>query len=432
MIMAFWEKLAYMVQLLTACSVFMYPIRKRENYAWRSIGSAVLLLTVVYFLNSFMGEPPGKTAILLYWIFFLILCLLYVWICADVPYSEVVYCACCAAAMQHTAYDIYQIYFLLVGKYPVVYVIIYGAVYFAYYYFFARKLTVDGRYRVGKEDIFPLLTILLFVWLLTILVRNTQLIDGNMKNCIIYLIADGLCCYHILWGQVRQQEKMQLQKELDGINYVWCQQKEQYHVTQETIDIINRKCHDLRHQLRGLYKVEDEWERNRYLKEIEDAIMIYDTAVKTGNDALDTVLMEKGLFCHNHGIQWTCTANDGSMLGFMEPGDIYAIFGNAIDNAIDAVMELEDQEKRIISARVFQKRNVMMIQVQNYYEGDLKFVDGLPLTTKKDKYFHGYGMKSLRYTAEKYNGTMTAAAENQIFTVNILLPLPVLDDSYHR
>lgn len=218
---------------------------------------------------------------------------------------------------------------------------------------------------------------------------------------------------------------MHLQKELDGINYVWCQQKEQYRVTQETIEIINRKCHDLRHQLRGLYEIGDEEERSRYLKEMEEAVMIYDTAVKTGNAALDTVLMEKGLLCHNQGIYWTCMADDGELLNFIEAGDIYAMFGNAIDNAIAAVMKIQDKEKRVISARVFHQQNALMIQVQNYYEGKLEFTDGLPKTTEADKYFHGYGMKSLRYTAEKYNGTMVVTTEKQIFTVNILLPLPV-------
>lgn len=427
MIMIFWDKIAYMAQLLAACLVFMYPIQKRKNFVCRSFGGAVFLLVIAYFVNSCIGEPSGgKIALLLYWIFFVVLCFLYVRLCAAVPFGETVYCAICAAAMQHTAYDVYQIYFLLFGKYPIVYVMIYGGVYFTYYYFFVRKLAVDGRYRAGREDIFPLATIMLFVWLLTILMRSVQAVESNTMNCIVYLIADGLCCYHILWGQARQQEKMQLQKELDGINYVWCQQKEQYRVTQETIDIINRKCHDLRHQLRGLYKMEDEGERNRYLKEIENAVMIYDTAVQTGNVALDTVLMEKGLFCHNHGIQWTCMADDGSLLDFMEPGDIYAMFGNAIDNAIEAVLKIRDREKRIISARIFRQQQVMMIQIQNYYEGNLKFSEGLPKTTKKDTYFHGFGMKSLRFTAEKYNGTMTAAAENQIFTVNILLPLPVV------
>lgn len=426
---ALWDKVAYMAQLLVACFVFMHPIQKKEYYAWRIVASTAFFLFVAYVINYFDAEAYfahlGIMGMMLYWFGFLLFCVVHVWFCAEASLSEIVYCVCCASAMQHTAYDLYQIYFLLIGKYPIVYVLIYIAVYSAYYYFFARKLALAGRYRVVREDIFPLVTILLFVCLLTILERNFQIMDANAMNCVIYLLADGLCCYHILWGQVRQQEKMQLQKELDGINYVWCQQKEQYRVTQETIDIINRKCHDLRHQLSGLYKLEDEEERSRYLKEMEDAVMIYETAVKTGNAALDTVLMEKGLLCHNQGIYWTCMADDGSLLNFIEAGDIYAMFGNAIDNAIAAVMKLQDKEKRVISARVFHQQNALMIQIQNYYEGELEFIDGLPKTTEVDKYFHGYGMKSLRYTAEKYNGTMVVTAENQIFTVNILLPLPI-------
>lgn len=414
-----------MAQLLLACQVFMRPIRKQKDYGIRSVSGALILLAISYLVNSLIKEPSaGKITILFYWMFFLMLCLFYVGFCAEISYSEVIYCVTCASAMQHTAYDIYQIYFLTIGKYIVVYVLIYAVVYFLYYYFFARRLAVDGRYRIGREDIFPMATILLFVWLLSILGRDAQNTQGNELNCIIYLLADGLCCYHILWGQVRQKEKLMLQRELDGISYAWGQQKEQYHITQETIEIINRKCHDLRHQLRGLSKVKDEVERSQYLQEIEEAVMIYDTAVKTGNIALDTVLMEKGLFCRSHGIQWTCMA-DGKMLDFMEVGDIYAMFGNAVENAISAVMELKDDEKKIISTRVFRQQKMIMIQIQNYYEGNLEFVDGLPQTTKKDTNVHGYGMKSLRYTAEKYNGTLTTTAENQIFSVHILLPLPV-------
>ena len=49
---------------------------------------------------------------------------------------------------------------------------------------------------------------------------------------------------------------------------------------------------------------------------------------------------------------------------------------------------------------------------------------GLPLTTKKNKADHGYGMKSIRYTAEKYNGTITVQTKNQIFMLQILIPVP--------
>ena len=135
-------------------------------------------------------------------------------------------------------------------------------------------------------------------------------------------------------------------------------------------------------------------------KNLKNDIMIYDTALKTGNRALDIVLMEKALFCKNHDICWTCMA-DGEHLDFMRVEDIYAIFGNALDNAITAVMKVTDPDKRVVSTKLIIQSDLMVIQVQNYYEGKLQFEKGLPLTTKKNKADHGYGMKSIRYTAEK-------------------------------
>lgn len=149
--MIFWNKLAYMAQLLIACTVFMYPLRKKSYYELRTAVSTVFLLIVAYGVNTFIGDPSqerfGTIGILIYWGCFLLLCVVYVWFCVDISLSEIVYCVCCASAMQHTAYDAYQIYFLLVGEYPVVYVLIYAVFYFAYYYFFVRKLASEGRYR---------------------------------------------------------------------------------------------------------------------------------------------------------------------------------------------------------------------------------------------------------------------------------------------
>lgn len=150
--------------------------------------------------------------------------------------------------------------------------------------------------------------------------------------------------------------------------------------------------------------------------------MIYDTSINTGNRALDTVLIEKGMYCKNHGIQWTCMA-DGSGLNFMKVEDLYAILGNALDNAIAAVLELQDERKRIINVRIIKQESLIMIQVQNYYDKELKFTDGIPETTRKNKSEHGYGMKSIRYMAEKYNGTMTVNVRDSIFTLQILLPM---------
>ena len=91
-------------------------------------------------------------------------------------------------------------------------------------------------------------------------------------------------------------------------------------------------------------------ERDAYFAEAERAIMIYDTRIDTGNKALNTVLMEKGLYCQSHDIQLTCMPS-GDSLDFMQVADIYALFGNALDNAINATMELNDPSKRVINVR---------------------------------------------------------------------------------
>jgi sensor histidine kinase regulating citrate/malate metabolism len=113
---------------------------------------------------------------------------------------------------------------------------------------------------------------------------------------------------------------------------------------------------------------------------------------------------------------------DGAKLNQMEPGDIYALFGNAIDNAVTAVMALEDADKRAISIKILSQAQLVMIQIQNYYAGTLRFEDGLPQTQQTDHRLHGYGMKSMRYTAEKYHGTMTVQAKDQIFCLQVLIP----------
>ena len=88
-------------------------------------------------------------------------------------------------------------------------------------------------------------------------------------------------------------------------------------------------------------------------------------------------------------------------------------------------MELKDPDKKIISVKIITQKNLNVIQIQNYYDASLQFEQGLPLTTKKNKQEHGFGMKSIRHIAEKYNGTLTVKAENQIFMVQILIPVKI-------
>ena len=94
--------------------------------------------------------------------------------------------------------------------------------------------------------------------------------------------------------------------------------------------------------------------------------------------------------------------------------------GNAIDNAVESVQKICDANRRFINVSIRKSRELLVINIENPYEGELRFKDGLPQTTKADKNFHGFGMKSIRMVVEKYNGFLSIAAEDGLFTLNIV------------
>ena len=124
--------------------------------------------------------------------------------------------------------------------------------------------------------------------------------------------------------------------------------------------------------------------------------------------------------CAKNNIKFNVIA-DGKSLDFIRDDDLYSLFGNIVDNATEAVMQL-DEERRVIGINI--KATDMMVSVNehNYYGHELNFENGLPQTTKEDRANHGYGMQSIRFICEKYKGDMQINAENGIFNLNILFP----------
>lgn len=427
--MAFWDRVSYMIQILAACLAFLIPARKKAHSRFVLPVVFICMVLLSLCLNLYYSVPENGFPPLIYWMFYICAAVFFVWSGLAGTWVQALYCAACGCTMQHIAFDLYYIYILLFYEKRVVSLLIYIAAYLFFYYLFVRKLPERGVYVVSRQTLFPVLTIFLLVWIMS--VAETSTLPGFQAETgqrILYRIIDGLCCFYVLWIQVSQKERMSLVREMEGVNAIWRQQKRQFEVTSEAIESINRKCHDLKHQIRRLKESTDENDKENFLHEIEKDIMIYDTAINTGNKALDTVLMEKGFFCMNHAIQWSCMA-DAEKLNCMKDEDIYSIFGNALDNAITAVLAIDEEEKRVIDVRIIHQNNVVVVQIQNYYHGGLNFENGLPLTTKKNRRDHGYGMKSIRYTAEKYNGTITVQVKNHIFMLQILIPLEGMRES---
>lgn len=225
-----------------------------------------------------------------------------------------------------------------------------------------------------------------------------------------------LTAYHI------QRLHLRAQHDLESMEMILHNQYQQYQQSQETLDLINYKYHDLKHHIIALRAEENKEKRNAYLDKMEDEIRSYETQNKTGNKVLDTLLTAKSLCCMREKIALTYVV-DGARLDFMDVMDICSIFGNALDNAIECEKKIPETEKRMIDVSMFVQQTFLIIRFENYCEGELTFEQNLPVTTKKQAEFHGYGLKSLRHTVHKYGGEVDIDVEDHWFRLKILIPM---------
>ena len=128
-------------------------------------------------------------------------------------------------------------------------------------------------------------------------------------------------------------------------------------------------------------------------------------------------------YCREHGITMTCFA-DAQNLDFIDVMDVCAIFGNAIDNAIECEQKIDNPQMRLIKVNVYTQNHFLLIRVENYCEDQVDFDRGLPVTTKTDSQMHGYGVKSMKRAVEKYGGHLHLEQEDVWFRITALIPLP--------
>lgn len=212
------------------------------------------------------------------------------------------------------------------------------------------------------------------------------------------------------------------ERELSVMNMMLKSQYEQYRNYQDSLDLIQMKYYDLKHQITGLRAESDEEKRKEWIDSMEKEISAFENITRTGNQVLDTILAAKIFHCRKNNIQITCVA-DGKLLDYMQVTDICSIFGNALDNAIEHVILIPDPKKRLIHLTVSAQKGFVFIKIENYCEAEInKNDENLIATTKTDSKNHGFGLKSIRTAVEKYDGSLAFGVQQNWFELNILLP----------
>jgi hypothetical protein len=264
----------------------------------------------------------------------------------------------------------------------------------------------------------------------TFLVSNLSFLTANspfsgrlgLEIFYIRTLVD-LCGFVALYAQQGQRLQLRARADVKAVDEMLRRQHEQYLQSKRSIEVVDRKYHDLKHQIAVLRAESDEGKRASYLDDLEASVSGYAAQARTGNGVLDVILTSKSLECAEKGVDLTYVA-DGATIDFMSAMDVSAVFGNALDNAIDAVMAVPEPEKRLIKVALYATGGFVLATFENYFSGTLRTEDGAIVTRRADRDRHGYGLKSIRHTAEKYGGSMTVSADDSWFALRILLPVP--------
>lgn len=301
-----------------------------------------------------------------------------------------------------------------------VYALIYGCI-----FLLERRLHKDTEdFSVTKRELLIVCLIAVAIFAVSNIsyLDQNSLFSASMASDIFVIrtLVDfsGLA---VLYAYHFQKNEMQMRFEKDTLHNIMDMQYKNYQLSQESIDLVNQKYHDLKHQI-AILRAEADTEKNLgYLEKMEREIRIYEAQNKTGNKVLDAVLTTKSAYCQNKDIELKIMA-DGALLDFMEDMDVSALFGNMLDNAIESAQK-QKAGKRLVGLYISGEKSFLRIRIQNYCEEKVRFRNGIPLTTKKDKRYHGYGMKSMLTTVEKYGGSAVASQEDNWFELKILIPL---------
>lgn len=408
--------------LWIAVVIQMWPLKHREHYLFRL---AVMILAGSMLLAFGGLFLPDHTLVRAGMHF--LLCVLGVYICTELPPGDVVYCATWAVITQQIAYEmtyVFGVHFpaLSPGVSVAANLAIYAAIYTVLGLTIVKYMSENGFYYVGPRQLSSAVFLLVVFEVLFDFLRTGNTGGVIDRTYIWNVMLIQFYCVTILYLQNALFKKSAMKQELDTLNQLWHQQKDQYELSRETIALINHKSHDLKHQIAAMRAIQSPEEREKYLREVEDSVNIYDSMVKTGNEVLDTVLTEKSLFCAASNIKVNCIA-DGRRMDVLDPVDLYTVFGNAIDNAIESVKQLENQEIRMIDVLVYVRKQFLIINIMNPIGSRLEFDGDVPVSTKAKNGYHGFGLKSIRHTVEKYNGFMKIDTEENIFSLKILIPL---------
>ncbi|MCC0629788.1 MULTISPECIES: GHKL domain-containing protein [unclassified Clostridioides] len=252
--------------------------------------------------------------------------------------------------------------------------------------------------------------------------KNNSVSDDNIFVIILstLLIVSSSIIILIVIGKIVQDDKVKLEYEL--INERIKIDHKSYESINEIHDKLKYVYHDLKNHMICIKNYDTKEEIISYVNNLENKINDFEYFRNTGNKTLDIILGEKIYLCKKYNIEFEDSINI-SKLQFIQDVDICAIFANALDNAIEACMKMNNNTEKRIEVKATYVNGFAIIKFINTKVNDIKFIDERIKTSKDNNRVHGIGLASIKYMVSKYDGELTVNYSDNEFILKIMIPI---------
>ncbi|MHC1746899.1 MAG: cache domain-containing protein [Cellulosilyticaceae bacterium] len=241
-------------------------------------------------------------------------------------------------------------------------------------------------------------------------------IKVTLVNTIILFFAAGATGWMLInYYQLKKKSLLRAKNNLI---------KQQYHLLERKYDKANMVLHDIRNHLVCIQElVRDTEDRKviQYLESVNQDINKLGYTIITGNKVLDIILNEKIEQMSNYKIDFSHNIETIDV-EFIDNKDLVSVLSNIFNNAIENTIVSTD---KTISFILYDFNNAfIVIKVVNSCDSKPTVKRKKLITTKKDKESHGYGMKIISKTVEKYDGDIRWDYDEQRKEFSIMVMIP--------
>lgn len=232
------------------------------------------------------------------------------------------------------------------------------------------------------------------------------------------IIINIVCYFMVIRLSKANSAKVEYELQMIDLNY-----KKQY---AENIKSQHEEIRRIRHDMKQSYQVLQQFvvenkfnELAEYLPQICEQINKISSAVDTNHSIINAILNTKLSLAKSQGIKTLCSSVKQIHAEKIEEIDLCHLIGNMMDNAIEATLKISSKKTKYVEVSITERNAMILITVRNSYE-DVLIDEGLN-TSKDNKANHGFGIKTIRKIAKKYQGSADFYIEGDLFCCSVML-----------